>query len=64
MIKRFLLILILTLYSCTDDTCFCTETVTDIRNNIVYVDEYMIECDNSYTILETYEWGNVVTDCR
>ena len=64
MIKRFLLILILTLYSCTDDTCLCTETVTDIRNNRVYVNEYIIECDNSYTILETYEWGNVVTDCR
>lgn len=62
--KRILILLTVILWGCTDDTCICTETVTDIRDNRVYVDEYMIECDDSYTVLETYEWGNVVTDCR
>ena len=62
--KRILVLLTVILWGCTDDTCICTETVTDIRNNGVYVNEYIIECDGSYIVLETYEWGNVVTDCR
>ena len=61
---RILVLLTVILWGCTDDTCICTETVTDIRDNRVYVDEYIVECDGSYTVLETYEWGNVVTDCR
>jgi hypothetical protein len=62
--KKLLLLLTLILYGCTNDTCICTETITNIRNNSVYVREYLIECDNPYIVLETYEWGNIVTDCR
>ena len=62
--KKLLILLTLILYGCTDDTCICTETVTNVRSNSVYVREYLIECDNPYIVLETYEWGNIVTDCR
>jgi hypothetical protein len=62
--KKLLILLTLILYGCTNDTCICTETVTNIRSNNVYVREYLIECDNPYIVLETYEWGNIVTDCR
>jgi hypothetical protein len=62
--KKLLLLLTLILYGCTNDTCICTETITNIRSNSVYVREYLIECDNPYIVLETYEWGNIVTDCR
>jgi hypothetical protein len=62
--KKFLISLTLILYGCTDDTCICTETVTNVRSNSVYVRDYIIECDNAYIVLETYEWGNIVTDCR
>jgi len=62
--KKLLLLLTIILYGCTNDTCICTETITNIRNNSVYVREYLIECDNPYIVLETYEWGNIVTDCR
>ena len=62
--KRILLLLVFIIYSCTNDTCICTEITTNIRVNRSYINEYAIECDNPYTILETYEWGNVVTDCR
>lgn len=54
-----------TLYSCTpDNTCLCTETITDIEANRVDINEFLTECDNPYTILETYRWGNIVIDCR
>ena len=62
--KKLLILLTLILYGCTDDTCICTETVTNVRSNSVYVREYLIECDSPYIVLETYEWGNIVTDCR
>jgi hypothetical protein len=62
--KKLLILLTLILYGCTNDTCICTETITNIRNNSVYVRDYIIECDNAYIVLETYEWGNIVTDCR
>lgn len=62
--KKLLILLTLILYGCTNDTCICTETITNIRSNSVYVREYLIECDNPYIVLETYEWGNIVTDCR
>jgi hypothetical protein len=62
--KKLLLLLTIILYGCTNDTCICTETITNIRNSNVYVREYLIECDNPYIVLETYEWGNIVTDCR
>ena len=62
--RKILLLLILLLYGCTHDTCHCTETITNIRDNRVYINDYIIECDNPYNILETYEWGNIVTDCR
>jgi hypothetical protein len=62
--KKLLILLTLILYGCTNDTCICTETITNIRNNNVYVRDYINECDSPYIILETYEWGNIVTDCR
>ena len=62
--KKLLILLTIILYGCTNDTCICTETITNIRSNSVYVREYLIECDNPYIVLETYEWGNIVTDCR
>ena len=63
--KKFPFLLMFTLYSCTpDNTCLCTETITDIEANRVDINEFLIECDNPYTILETYRWGNIVIDCR
>ena len=63
--KNIIILFILVLYGCNpNDTCHCTETVTNVRNNLVDINDYIIECDGPYTILETYEWGNVVTDCR
>lgn len=52
------------LYGCSHDTCLCTETTTNAVDNWVDINEYIIECDSPYTILETYWWGNVVVDCR
>lgn len=62
--KKVLLILLLTLYSCTNDICYCTETITDIERGIVEVNEFLTDCDEPYTTLITYRWGNVVIDCR
>jgi hypothetical protein len=44
--KKLLILLTLILYGCTDDTCICIETITNIRNNNVYVRDYIIECDS------------------
>ena len=64
--KIRLVLFALLLFSCDrDDDCLCTETTTDIRDNTVYVDEYWIDdCTDPFTVLQTYNWGNVVIDCR
>lgn len=64
--KKLTLILLLLLLSCErDQICYCTETTTNIVQQTVSVDEYWIDgCDNSFTVVETYSWGNRVKDCR
>ena len=48
-----------------DESCFCTETTTDIRFGEVYVDEYWIDnCYEPFQQVNFYEWGNTVIDCR
>jgi hypothetical protein len=45
--------------------CFCIETMTDIENGDVYVNEYWVEdCYNSFQQTIIYSWGNMVIDCR
>jgi len=62
---KIFLIFILFISCNTDNDCFCTETTTNIQNNTVFVDEYWLDdCNESFTVLETYNWGNIVIDCR
>ena len=64
--KKLTLIILLLFVSCErDQICYCTETTTNTIQQRVYVDEYWIDnCDSSFTVVETYYWGNKITDCR
>jgi hypothetical protein len=64
--KLRLILFTFLLLSCDrDENCFCTETTTDIQDGTVFVDEYWLDnCNEPFTVLETYNWGNVVIDCR
>ena len=45
--------------------CFCVETMTDIENGNVQVNEYWVEdCYESFQQTIVYSWGNMVIDCR
>lgn len=61
-----LVIVCFLLVSCTkDDECFCTETVTDIESEEVYVNEYWVkDCYEPFQQVIFYRWGNMVIDCR
>lgn len=62
---RLILFAFLLLSCDRDESCFCTETTTDIQDGTVFVDEYWLDnCNEPFTVLETYNWGNVVIDCR
>lgn len=63
--KKLTLILLFLVACEQDQICYCTETTTNIRQQTVSVDEYWIDdCDSEYTVVETYSWGNRITDCR
>ena len=64
--KIRLVLFALLLFSCDrDDDCLCIETTTNIQYNTVNVDECWIDdCNDPFTVLQTYNWGNVVIDCR
>lgn len=62
---KIFLILFLFVGCSKDESCFCTETTTDIRYGEVYVDEYWIDnCYEPFHQVNFYEWGNIVIDCR
>ena len=62
---RIFLILFLFTGCERDNSCFCVETMTDIENGDVYVNEYWVEdCYDSFQQTTVYSWGNIVIDCR
>lgn len=64
LVRIFLILFLFT--SCErDNRCFCVETMTDIENGDVYVNEYWVEdCYDSFQQTTIYSWGNMVIDCR
>lgn len=64
LVRIFLILILIT--SCSrDNDCFCTETTTNIQDGTVFINEYWLDdCYEPFVVLETYNWGNVVIDCR
>jgi hypothetical protein len=61
----FYIILSLTISGCGDNNCYCVETITRFQPYRVTVEEYWTSgCDYPFTSVQTYWWGNTLTDCR